>query len=51
MSVWLIHLYMRVAKKKLEALILERAKLTSEKEECEERWLELNDELEAAQAQ
>ena len=38
-------------KEELEALILERAKLTSEKEECEERWLELNDELEAAQAQ
>ncbi|MDQ9822654.1 hypothetical protein RFZ44_04650, partial [Acinetobacter sp. 163] len=25
-------------KEELEALILERAKLTSEKEECEERW-------------
>lgn len=38
-------------KEELEALIMERAKLSGEKDECEERWLELNDELEAAQAQ
>ena len=37
------------AKDELEKLILERAQLAKEKDECEERWLELNDELESAQ--
>ena len=36
-------------KDELEALILERAQLNTQKEEAEELWLELNDELESAQ--